>query len=69
MSGDNLMTALLNEIERNAKLAEIYKSIGPSGIFGARMIDLDVKAAREAIADMDVVAMMRCYKALKGSQA
>ena len=42
-----------------------YLEIGPAGFFGATMIRADLDAAVKALAEGDVVAMVRCYQTLK----
>lgn len=66
---DNLLTALTKEIERNAKLVQIYKSIGVPGMIGATLIQADIDAAQKAIAEMDTVEMIRVFKALQENEA
>ena len=52
--------------ERVTQLLENYAAIGPVGNFGAMMLGRDLKAASEAVASGDIVAMLRAYEALKG---
>ena len=63
----NLMEGLLEEIERNVGLAEIYDSI-PTGAFGAIMIRQDIARAKAAISNGDTIEMMRIYDALKNNE-
>lgn len=42
-----------------------YLEIGPPGAFGAAMIRMDLDAAAKALAEGDVVAMLRAYQKLK----
>lgn len=42
-----------------------YLEIGPAGAFGAMMIRRDLDDAAKALAEGDVVAMLRAYNALK----
>lgn len=43
-----------------------YLEIGDAGTFALTMMRLDLDAAAKAMADGDVVAMIRAYQALKG---
>lgn len=61
----NLIEALQNEIKRNTKLVEIYKSV-PNGAFAAMMISQDIRDAELAIANGDTVAMIRLLQELHG---
>ena len=63
----NLIEGLLEEIERNEELARVYDII-PTGAFGATMIRIDIKRAREAIANGDVIEEMQVYEALKNNE-
>ncbi len=62
----SLAEALPKEIERCMELCEQYNAIGPAGLFGYTMIRLDITAALKAMAEQDVVAMLKAYEALKG---
>lgn len=64
---ENLMQGLIREINRNRELLKSYKAIGQAGAFGAAFIETDIRNAEEAMGSGDVVAMMRCYKALEGN--
>lgn len=61
----NLIASILKEIDRTEKVLELYKGIGPAGIFGAFMIEERVEAAKSAIASGDVISMLIIYKELK----
>ncbi len=61
------MKELLNEIDRNRELQEFYKAI-PTGFIGASIIELNINAAKKAIEDNDVVAMLLCFNKLKGNK-
>jgi hypothetical protein len=63
----NLAEELPLEIKRNQELKEIYRDI-PTGFIGASMIQLDIDLAVKAIADGDVIAMLRAYETLKGNE-
>ena len=60
-----LAEALPYQIQRCTKLVGRYKEIGPNGAFGAMMIQRDIDAAIKACAEGDLVAMIRCCKALQ----
>jgi len=62
----NLAESLLNEIERNRELLEAYRAI-PTGMFGAAMIDVDIKNAVNALASGDALEMLKAYEALKNN--
>lgn len=62
------MEGLLAELNRNRELLAMYKEIGPAGVFGATMIQVDITNGETAIAENDVVAMLRCYNDLKENQ-
>ena len=64
----NLIESLQYQIKRNEELAEIYDSIGPAGLFGKAMIEKDIILARESIATMDTVQMVRSLSALRGNK-
>lgn len=65
---DSLADALPREIERVQELLPIYDAI-PTGIFAATMMRNSIKAAIHAMAQGDVVAMIRCHEDLKGYSA
>ncbi|MCB8880077.1 hypothetical protein ACELLULO517_07510 [Acidisoma cellulosilytica] len=46
-----------------------YVELGPVGIFGVTMIRKDLDDAARAMAAGDLIEMIRCYKALKETQA
>ena len=64
---DNLADALTREIGRNKELLEAYQGI-PTGMFGAAFISADLKEAEAAVANQDVVAMLRAYTKLKENE-
>ena len=43
-----------------------YLGIGPPGTFALAMMRADLDAAERAIAEGDVVAMIRCLESLRG---
>ena len=53
---------------RCRKLLVIYKEIGPSGAFGAAMIEQSLREADQAVISGDVVAMLRAYARLKNHE-
>lgn len=65
----SLATELPEEIDRNRKLLELYKGIGPAGAFGAAFIDQDIKAGVNALASGDVIQMLQAYKKLKENES
>jgi len=62
------MEGLLEEMNRNRELLVQYAAIGPAGTLGAVLISQDIATAERAIADDDVVAMLRVYEALKNNE-
>ena len=63
-----LAEALPEEIQRCSALLDLYKSIGPAGMFGHAMIKMRLDAAATATANGDTVGMLRAYEALKGCE-
>jgi len=53
------------EQARVRELLGEYKSIGPSGAFGAAMIEQVLQRAEKAAISGDIVAILRSYKELK----
>jgi len=51
-------------MDRNRELLKTYKYV-PTGLFGVIYIKKDIRDAEAAIADGDILAMMRCYEQLK----
>lgn len=64
----NLMTGLIEELERCSELKKVYDDIGASGKFGSVMIQKDIDEAKKAIADGDLTAMIGSMAKLKGCQ-
>ncbi|HEY3385782.1 MAG TPA: hypothetical protein VGK46_04690 [Saprospiraceae bacterium] len=62
------MSGLLREINRNRELLHMYEEIGPAGVFGAMFIKRNINDAEKAIAENDVVAMVRAFKELQESK-
>jgi len=55
-----------NEQQRCRELLKLYEEIGPAGSFGAATIRGVLLRADEALANNDVVAMIRAYEEMKG---
>ena len=63
---DTLGEALPREMARERDhVLPAYDAIGRPGIFAAVMIRRDLDAAAKALAEGDVVQMLRLYKSLK----
>ena len=60
-----LADALPKEMARVREVLGHYKEIGPAGMFGAAMIEQDLRTADAAVMSGNVVAMMRAYKTLQ----
>lgn len=65
-STESLGTALPKEMARVREVLGHYREVGPAGAFGAAMIEMDLRAADQAVMSGDVVAMIRAYETLKG---
>ena len=63
---EKLAEALPREMARVRKVLGHYREIGPAGMFGAAMIERDLRAADRAVMSGDVVAMLRSLETLKG---
>lgn len=61
-----LAAALPKEMARVREVLGHYKESGPAGMFGAAMIEQDLRAADRAVMSGDVVAMLRSLKTLQG---
>ena len=63
------MSSLAEELPKEmARVREVlghYHQIGPAGMFGAALIEQDLRAADAAVMSGDVVAMMKSYETLK----
>ena len=64
---NNLPEAMEKEIQRNRELLYVYKKI-PTGVFGAMMIDRDIKEGVASLASGDVIRILRSYESLKGNE-
>ena len=63
----SLGEALPKEIARvRDQVMPAYLEIGAPGLFALTMMRRDLDAASKAMMESDVVAMLRCYEALKG---
>lgn len=45
-----------------------YQSIGPAGTFALTLMRSDLDRAAKALAEQDVVEMIRCLESLRGYQ-
>jgi hypothetical protein len=63
---ETLADALPKEMARVREVLGHYREIGPPGMFGAAMIEQDLRAADTAVMSGDVVAMLRSLKTLQG---
>lgn len=63
----NVAEALEEEIARNRKLLELYKTI-PTGAFGAMMIEKSISEAVDALASQDVVRIVTAYESIKNNE-
>jgi hypothetical protein len=66
---ETLADALPSEIARVREVLGHYKEIGPAGMVGAMFIELDLRAAEEAISAGDVVQMICALKTLQGIES
>lgn len=63
----SLGEALPKEMARvRDEVMPAYIAIGPPGIFALTMMRADLDLAAKALAEGDVVAMIRVYESLKG---
>lgn len=63
---ETLGDALPKEMARVREVLGHYKEIGPVGMFGAAMIEQDLRAADAAVMSGDVVAMIHALENLRG---
>ncbi len=63
----NLIDGLNAELIRNREILKIYEGI-PERRFGAVMIKQSIKMAEKAIAEGDIVAMVRACKELQSTK-
>ncbi len=62
---ESLGEALLKEQARVREILGGYIQIGPSGAFGAAMIEQSLRAADKAVMNGDLAAMIVAYKDLQ----
>lgn len=62
---ETLPAALERERERVRELMPLYRQIGPTGAFAVVSMKLALVRASAAVANGDVVAMLRSYEELK----
>ena len=62
---ESLAEALPKEMARVREVLGHYKEIGPTGAFGAAMIEQDLRAADKAMMSGDVIAMIQAFNTLK----
>lgn len=60
-----LGTELPKEMARVRELLPLYDAI-PTGVFAATMMRADLDRAAKALAESDVVEMLRVYESLRG---
>ncbi len=66
----NLGEELPKEMTRvRDKLIPQYQAIGPAGMPAIMLMRHSLDAAQKALAEGDVVEMLRCYQSLKDFQA
>lgn len=67
MEPKTLGEALPKEMARvRDEVMPAYQEIGHAGSYALTMMRHDLDAAAKALAEGDVVKMMKCYEALKG---
>ncbi len=65
---ETLGDAYPKEQARVRELLGLYKELGPSGVFGATMIEADLKEADAAAVSGDLARMIRAFNELKNWQ-
>ena len=63
---ESLGEAFPREMTRVRALAQVYAQAGPAAGYALAGMNRDLDAAQKALAESDVVAMVRIYKDLKG---
>ena len=53
------------EQARCRELLQMYREIGPSGMFGAAVIEAKLREADEAMASGDIVRILAAFQAMK----
>ena len=66
MSEETLADALPKEMARVREVLGHCLETGPAGRFAAAMIELDLRAADQAVISGDLVGMLRAFKTLQG---
>lgn len=61
----NLIEGIVKELNRNRELVKEYRAIGLPGMFGAMMIEKDIKDAEKCLTEDDTIEMIKCYERLK----
>ena len=64
----NLVSGLMEQIERVGVIRSHAVGIGSAGAFLVAMIDLELSTARKALSSGDIIAMVLAYKSLKEIQ-
>lgn len=64
----NLMTGLLEEMNRNRELQQMYAEIGMPGMFGLAILKRLHSRAELAIATGDVIEMVAVFQEMKESK-
>lgn len=62
---ENLMSGLIQEMNRAREVLKMYEEIGPAGMFGCTVITQTIKETEQAITESDVVKMLLSYQKLK----
>lgn len=66
---ENIMTGLINEIDRCTEILKDARSIGHSGILLVNFLETDIKMGKEALASNDVVEVVNALRVLKDYKA
>jgi hypothetical protein len=65
---ENLIDALLRELNRNRELLAEYENIGAPGMFGATMLRQSIRRAENSISTGNVFEMLQAFEDLKQSK-
>lgn len=68
MSDDNFPVAYAKEMDRCREVLKHYDELGNNGKFGAAMIRNMLQRAQNAVAETDVVAMLKIYQEMEGTK-
>jgi len=60
----NLIESLVARTNKARELLEVYKSLGPQGFFGTKVIEEEIKKAETAMGSGDLDDMLRSYQSL-----